>query len=150
MMGVETGVPTGWGRRRSMRSMSEINITAFVDVLLVLLIIFMMTSQYLRAGFDVDLPKADTPGLEQRTDPVIVTLSIDKRLAVGDRVVPALGELQTALRSELGAATRPVFLKADRNVPYGSIVAVMAEIRGAGVQDIGLMTESGEEDWFEE
>jgi len=149
MMGVDTGVPTGWGRRRSMRSMSEINITAFVDVLLVLLIIFMMTSQYLRAGFDVDLPKADTPGLEQRTDPVIVTLSIDKRLAVGDLVVPGLAELQAALRAELGSATRPVFLKADRNVPYGSIVAVMSQIRGAGVQDIGLMTESGEEDWFE-
>lgn len=150
MMGVDTGVPTGWGRRRSMRSMSEINITAFVDVLLVLLIIFMMTSQYLRAGFDVDLPKADTPGLEQRTDPVIVTLSIDKRLAVGDRVVPGLDELRAAVRAELGSAsTRPVFLKADRNVPYGSIVAVMSEIRGAGVQDIGLMTESGKEEWFE-
>jgi len=150
MMGVDTGVPTGWGRRRSMRSMSEINITAFVDVLLVLLIIFMMTSQYLRAGFDVDLPKADTPGLEQQTDPVVVTLSIDKRLAVGDQVVPQLSSLRSALQAELGSGMRPVFLKADRNVPYGSIVAVMAEIRGAGVQDIGLMTETGKEDWFDQ
>jgi len=150
MMGVDTGVPTGWGRRRSMHAMSEINITAFVDVLLVLLIIFMMTSQYLRAGFDVDLPKADTPGLEQKTDPVIVTLSIDKRLAVGDQTIARLTELQPALRAELGSGVRPVFLKADRNVPYGSIVAVMAEIRGAGVQDIGLMTETGQEDWFDQ
>ena len=150
MMGVGTGVPTGWGRRRSMTAMSEINITAFVDVLLVLLIIFMMTSQYLRAGFDVDLPKADTPGLEQQTDPVIVSLSIDKRLAVADQAVPKLADLQPALRAELGSGVRPVFLKADRNVPYGSIVAVMAEIRAAGVQDIGLMTETGEEDWFDQ
>jgi biopolymer transport protein TolR len=150
MMGVDTGVPTGWGRRRGMRGMTEINITAFVDVLLVLLIIFMMTSQYLRAGFDVDLPKADTPGLEQETDPIVVTLSIDKRLAVGDEVVPGLQELRSVLQAAIGAGVRPVYLKADRKVPYGSIVAVMAEIRGAGVLDIGLMTDSGREDWFEQ
>ncbi|UCE03830.1 MAG: biopolymer transporter ExbD [Candidatus Latescibacterota bacterium] len=150
MMGVDTGVPTGWGRRRGMRGMTEINITAFVDILLVLLIIFMMTSQYLRAGFDVDLPKADTPGLEQETDPIVVTLSIDKRLAVGDEVVPGLQELRSVLQAAIGAGVRPVYLKADRKVPYGSIVAVMAEIRGAGVLDIGLMTDSGREDWFEQ
>ena len=151
MHGVETGVPsTGWGRRRAMRSMSEINITAFVDVLLVLLIIFMMTSQYLKAGFEVNLPKADTPGLEQRQDPLVVTLSIDKRLAVGDQVVKGLDEMRTALQSQLQSGTRPVYLKADRKVPYGTIVTVMAEIRHAGVRDIGLMTEAGREDWFEQ
>jgi biopolymer transport protein TolR len=150
-MGVETGVPTGWGRRRGMRSMTEINITAFVDVLLVLLIIFMMTSQFLRAGFDVDLPKADTPGLQQQaTEAVVVTLSEDRRLAVGDQVLRGFEDLQPALRAALGAGTRPVYLKADRKVPYGTIVALMAAIRGAGVQDIGLMTESGREDWFEQ
>ncbi len=151
MHGVETGVPaSGWGRRRAMRSMSEINITAFVDVLLVLLIIFMMTSQYLKAGFEVDLPKADTPGLEQRQDPLVVTLSVDKRLAVGDEVVRGLGEMRTALQAQLQGQSRPVYLKADRAVPYGTIVSLMAEIRQAGVQDIGLMTESGREDWFEQ
>jgi biopolymer transport protein TolR len=150
MHGVETGVPTGFGRRRSMRSMSEINITAFVDVLLVLLIIFMMTSQYLKAGFEVDLPKADTPGLEQRADPLVVTLSLDKRLAVGDEVVAGLEQMRESLQMQLRGVTRPVYLKADRQTPYGMIVTVMANIRQAGVQDIGLMTESGREDWFEQ
>src|SRR5512145_331495 len=151
MHGVETGVPTsGWGRRRAMRSMSEINITAFVDVLLVLLIIFMMTSQYLKAGFEVDLPKADTPGLEQRQDPLVVTLSADKRLAVGDQVVPGLAEMRAALEAQLNGQSRPVYLKADRGTPYGAIVSLMAEIRQAGVQDIGLMTDPGREDWFEQ
>lgn len=151
MMGVETGVPTGWGRRRGMRAMTEINITAFVDVLLVLLIIFMMTSQFLRAGFDVDLPRQNAPALEQEAEPIVVTLSIDRRLAVGDQDVQGLEQLQRALQSELGAGLRPVFLKADRKVPYGTIITVMAEIREAGIQDIGLMTEAGrEEDWFEQ
>src|SRR5262245_40746134 len=132
MHGVESGVPgTGWGRRRAMRSMSEINITAFVDVLLVLLIIFMMTSQYLKAGFDVNLPKADTPGLEQRQDPLVVTLSVDKRLAVGDQVVPGLEEMREAVQTQMKGATRPVYLKADRKVPYGTIVTVMAKLRQA-------------------
>ncbi len=151
MHGVETGVPTsGWGRRRAMRSMSEINITAFVDVLLVLLNIFMMTSQYLKAGFDVKLPKADTPGLEQKTSPIVVTLSLDKRLAVGDEVVQGLEQMRNSLRSQLQGAPRPVYLKADRAVPYGTIVTVMANIRQAGALDIGLMTESGREDWFDQ
>ena len=150
-LGVETGVPTGFGRRRGMRSMTEINITAFVDVLLVLLIIFMMTSQYLRAGFEVDLPKAETPGLQQQPrEAIVVTLSVDKRLAVWDQVVQGLDGLRPALRAQLGAGMRPVYLKADRKVPYGTIVAIMGEIRQAGVQDIGLMTESGREDWFEQ
>jgi biopolymer transport protein TolR len=133
-----------------MRSMSEINITAFVDILLVLLIIFMMTSQYLKAGFEVDLPKADTPGLEQHADPLVVTLSLDKRLAVGDEFVEGLEQMRESLRLQLRGVVRPVYLKADRQVPYGTIVTVMAEIRQAGVQDIGLMTESGREDWFEQ
>ena len=151
MMGVETGVPTGWGRRRALRSMTEINITAFVDVLLVLLIIFMVTAQYLRAGFDVDLPKADTPGLQQQAnEAIVVTLSQDRKLAVGDQVLRGFEDLQPALRAQLGAGGRPVYLKADSKVPYGTIVALMAAIRGAGVQDIGLMTESGREDWFEQ
>jgi biopolymer transport protein TolR len=149
MAGAESGGSNGWIRRRSMRGMSEINITAFVDVLLVLLIIFMMTSQYLRAGFEVTLPKADTPGLhEQAKEAIVVTLGEDKRLAVGDQVVQGLEGLRPALKAQLGGSTRPVYLKADRKVPYGTIVSLMSEIRQAGVQDIGLMTESGREEWF--
>ena len=149
MGGAESGASDGWIRRRSIRSMSEINITAFVDVLLVLLIIFMMTSQYLKAGFEVKLPKAETPGLhEQAKEALVVTLGEDKRLAVGDQVVQGLEGLRSALKAQLGGSVRPVYLKADRKVPYGTIVSLMSEIRQAGVQDIGLMTDSGKEEWF--
>ena len=142
---------TGWGRRKQRSGMTEINITAFVDVLLVLLIIFMMTSQYLRAGFDVDLPNAQTPGMEQKTDPLIVTLSIDRKLAVGDVPVDHIENLQSLLEAEIAASGgRPVYLKADTQVPYGVIIGVMARIRQAGIHDIGLMTESGPEEWFDQ
>lgn len=148
MMGLNTGVPSG-ARRRSMASISEINITSFVDVVLVLLIIFMMTSQFLQAGFEVDLPKADVPGMDVAQEPIIVTLGLDKRLAVNDRVVTAPEDLGPALQAEVASAPRPVYLNADRNVPYGAIVRVMESIRAAGIQDVGLMTDAGREDWFE-
>lgn len=141
----------GWGRRTQRSGMTEINITAFVDVLLVLLIIFMMTSQYLRAGFDVDLPDAQTPGMETKTDPLIVTLSIDQKLAVGDVPVDHVENLQSLLEAEIAASGgRPVYLKADTQVPYGVIIGIMARIRKAGIHDIGLMTESGPEEWFDQ
>lgn len=148
MMGVETGVESG-ARRRSMRAMTEINITSFVDIVLVLLIIFMMTSQFLQAGFEVDLPKANTPGLNETQEPIVVTLKMDRSLAVGEQPVSTPDGLGPALQQELARGTRPVYLNADRSVPYGAIVRVMESIRAAGVQDVGLMTESGREDWFE-
>ncbi len=150
MMGVDTGVPSGF-RRRSMRSMTEINITSFVDVVLVLLIIFMMTSQFLQAGFEVALPKANTPALEQKQDPIIVTLGNDKRIAVNDRdVAGGLPGLAAALQKEVGTqSTRPVYLSADRTVPYGAIVRLMENIKEAGIQNVGLMTDAGREDWFD-
>lgn len=149
MMGVETGVPSG-ARRRGMRGMTEINITSFVDVVLVLLIIFMMTSQFLQAGFEVDLPKANTASIEPKNEPIVVTLGVDKRLAVNDVSITNPGELGPALNKEIQrGGARPVYLNADRNVPYGAIVRVMESIKAAGIQDVGLMTDTGQEDWFE-
>jgi len=143
------GNATG-SRRRSLGGMSEINITSFVDVVLVLLIIFMMTSQFLQAGFDVDLPKADTPALDTQQEPIVVTLGLDKRLEVDGEPVGAPEGLGAALQREIAAkGSRPVYLRADRTIPYGAIVRVMEGIRAAGVQDVGLMTNAGREDWFE-
>jgi len=146
---MNTGNMTG-SRRRSMGAMTEINITSFVDVVLVLLIIFMMTSQFLQAGFEVDLPKADTQALDTKQEPIIVTLGLDKRLEVDGRAVGAPDGLGAALQGAIAAKGKvPVYLRADRTVPYGAIVRVMESIRAAGVQDVGLMTDSGREDWFE-
>jgi biopolymer transport protein TolR len=149
MMGVETGVAIG-ARRRSMRSMTEINITSFVDVVLVLLIIFMMTSQFLQAGFDVRLPRTESAAIEQKLEPIVVTLGADRKLAVNDRVVAGPDGLGPAIQEEVTrSGNRPVYLNADRTVPYGAIVRVMESIKAAGVQDVGLMTEVGREEWFE-
>ena len=149
MMGGGGAARTRRGRR-ALSSMSEINITSFVDVVLVLLIIFMMTSQMMQQGFTVVLPKADTPSLERKDEPIVVTLGEDKRLAVNETDVADPEALGKALQLEIQrGGPRSVYLSADRTVPYGAIVRVMESIKAAGIQDVGLITQAGREDWFQ-
>jgi len=118
--------------------MSEINVTPFVDVVLVLLIIFMVTAPFLQGGLEVDLPKVASRGLDVR-DGLILTVKSDRTIAVGNRVV-ANAAFEDAL-AKARAAERPVFLRADQGVPYGVIVDLIARMRKAGVASLGLVTE---------
>jgi biopolymer transport protein TolR len=118
--------------------MAEINVTPLVDVVLVLLIIFMVTAPFLQGGLQIDLPKIASPGLDVR-EGLIVSVRADRTIAVGNRVV-ALAQFEDAL-SRAGAARRPVFLRADQRVPYGTIVEVIARLRKSGVGALGLVTE---------
>ncbi len=127
---------TGGGGHR--RPMAEINVTPLVDVVLVLLIIFMVTAPFLQGGLEIDLPKVSTKGLDVH-EGLIVSIQRDMTLAVGEkRVRPQ--DLERAL-TDANAASRPVFLKADQSVPYGTIVEYIARMRSAGVVQLGLVTE---------
>ncbi len=118
--------------------MAEINVTPFVDVVLVLLIIFMVTAPFLQGGLEIDLPKVATHGLDVH-EGLIVSIRQDMTVAVGQSVVgPA--RFEQAL-TEAHAAQRPVFLKADQSVPYGTIVEYIARMRRAGVVQLGLVTQ---------
>jgi biopolymer transport protein TolR len=118
--------------------MWEINVTPLVDVVLVLLIIFMVTAPFLQGGLEIDLPKVATRGLDVR-EGLIVSVRADRTVAVGDRVVPLAGFEEALARA--GAARRPVFLKADQRVPYGTVVDLIARMRRGGVAALGLVTE---------
>jgi biopolymer transport protein TolR len=118
--------------------MAEINVVPLVDVVLVLLIIFMVTAPFLQGGLEVDLPKVATRGMDVR-EGLVITVRRDRTLAVGDRSV-ALGQFEDAL-ARAGAASRPVFLRADQGVPYGVVVDVIARLRRSGVSALGLVTE---------
>ena len=120
------------------RPMAEINVTPLVDVVLVLLIIFMVTAPFLQGGLEIDLPKVATRGLDVR-EGLIVSVRGDRTVAVGNAVVP-LPRFEEAL-SRAGAATRPVFLKADQGVPYGVVVDLIARMRRTGVASLGLVTQ---------
>ncbi len=120
------------------RPMADINVTPLVDVVLVLLIIFMVTAPFLQGGLQIDLPKVASRGIDVR-EGLVVSVRADRTVAVGNRVVP-LARFEEAL-DRAGAARRPVFLKADQRVPYGTIVELIARMRRRGVAALGLVTE---------
>ena len=123
---------------RDRRVLSEINVTPFVDVMLVLLVIFMVTAPLLQQGIDVNLPKAKGKDLppEER-----ITLAIKKDGAIymNDNPVSV-----TDMRQKLEAISKlnpNVYLKADKGVPYGLVVEVIGEIKDAGIERLGIVTE---------
>ena len=127
------------GPRRT--PMAEINVTPLVDVVLVLLIIFMVTAPFLTAGLDIQLPKVSAQGLDLREG---LTLTIDPNGAIRlDQAPVTLAGLEDALNRR-GAASRPVYVRADQHVPYGVVAQVIGRAREAGVTNIGLVTEPDE------
>lgn len=120
--------------------LAEINVTPLVDVMLVLLIIFMVTAPMMTQGVDVVLPETTSKPLPQKEKPVVV--SIDKK---GDIFLGRTKGNRSLLRQELIAIKKTgkdktIFLKADKNVPYGLVVAVMADIKEAGFDKLGMVT----------
>lgn len=123
------------------RPMSEINIVPLVDVVLVLLIIFMVTAPLMQGGMDLELPKVSSTGLDL-TEGLVVDVLPDGTLRIDDAVAD-VEELETAL-ARAGAASRPVFVRADQRVSYGVVARVLGRVREAGVSSIGLVTEPEE------
>ena len=121
--------------------MSDINVTPFVDVMLVLLIIFMVTAPMMMQGLNVDLPEATAKPLKSERDHLVVTINKDHQVYINDFVVPieSLGAKLTLILQN--RSDQEVYLKADKNIPYGIVVQVMAEIKGAGVDQLGMITE---------
>jgi biopolymer transport protein TolR len=120
--------------------MSEINVTPFVDVMLVLLIIFMVTAPMMSQGVDVDLPEAATDPLSSDKEPLVVTVDKTGAVFISELKVE-VNFLQDKLRKILeGRKNKEVFFKADKDVAYGIVVQVMAEIKGAGIEKLGMIT----------
>mgnify|MGYP001262177817 CR=1 FL=1 len=121
--------------------MSQINVTPFVDVMLVLLVIFMITAPMMQQGMQVNLPKTESKAMDVKEEPIIVTVDKSGRAFLDKAEVPQ-GQLKTKLTALFATkAKKEVFLKADRDVPYGDVIRTMAEIKGAGVERLGMLTE---------
>jgi biopolymer transport protein TolR len=122
-------------------TMSQINVTPLVDVMLVLLVIFMVTAPMMQQGVQVNLPKAETKALPTPEESVVVSIETSGKIYLNSSEIPA-GDLRAKLSDMFAARTKKeVFLKADKDVPYGVVVKTMAEIKGAGIERLGMVTE---------
>lgn len=137
----------GPGRSNGRKKLvSDINVTPLVDVMLVLLIIFMVTAPMMTQGLNVDLPETTSKSLRQEEKPIVVTINKD-----GETSIQNIPMIRAVLVEELQknfAANKdqPIFLKADKNVTYGNVVTVMADIKNVGFDKIGMITKPPEKE----
>lgn len=125
--------------KQTQTSLSEINMVPFVDVVLVLLIIFMITAPILQSGIEVDLPKTHTVK-ELSQDRLVITLDKAQRIYLGNDPVN-IHEVGKKVRSLMRRPQDGVFLRCDESVPFGSFAMVMDTLRQAGVSNISVVTE---------
>ncbi len=132
-------------QRPGQTTLSEINVTPLVDVMLVLLIIFMVTAPMLQQGFDVNLPQErEAGGLDFNSERMVITLAKNERMYLNDRRID-FAELEQTLR-QASVTTREVFLRADQDIPYGLVVKMMAVIKQAGIERLGIVTVPADDD----
>ena len=128
-------------RSGARREMSDINVVPLVDVMLVLLIIFMVTAPMLTQGVDVNLPKASAKSLRGDEERLVLTVDANSRIFIGKQPVE-FNRLSSVLKQIVSQRTdRQVFFRADRSVPYGFVVKVIAEVRNSGIEKLGMVTE---------
>lgn len=131
------GAKGGTGRT----TMSEINVTPMVDVMLVLLIIFMVTAPLIQQGVKVNLPQAKAAPVDATEKKLVLSVDSASRVFIGDAEI-SLDQLEEKLRSNAKAqADKEVYLHADREIPYGVVVEVMAAAQRAGVTNVGMITD---------
>ncbi|MFL5535130.1 MAG: ExbD/TolR family protein, partial [Gemmatimonadales bacterium] len=138
-IGLMASLGGGLGSQRGELSlMADVNVTSLVDVMLVLLIIFMITAPIMQGGVDVELPRAEARPLSPK-EGMVVTVNRDGRIFI-DQTPVSYTDFRVTFRS-LVATRKPtgVYLQADARVPYGEVVRVLAVIRTAGVQNVGLV-----------
>lgn len=147
-MAMGTGTQAGGGRRRGgghrhgrkIKPMSEINVTPFVDVMLVLLIIFMVAAPLLTVGVPIDLPETEAKALNSETQPITVSVNEAGAIFLQETEIP-LNEIVPKLEAiaTTGYQER-IYVRGDRNADYGTVMKVMARISSAGYKNLGLVT----------
>lgn len=128
-------------KRRRLSPMAEINVTPMVDVMLVLLVIFMISAPLMTAGVPVDLPSSAAPVLQEKTEPLILSLDKEGRLFIQETET-SLDVLAPRLTAITGANPEArIYIRADRALPYGQVMEVMGLVSQAGYPKVALVSE---------
>ena len=133
-----------YGRKRKNKDsklVSEINVTPLVDVVLVLLIIFMVTAPMLQMGINVNLPRVQAKSIDVSEEKLVLTVNNEKEIYI-NKYKTTIADLKPKLESIFASRIdREIFMRADEKVPYGFVIQVMSEVRKAGVDKLGMITE---------
>lgn len=136
-----SAVPLGSSASRTPTTVAEINVTPLVDVMLVLLIVFMISAPLMQQGIQVDLPKANAQSLNEAPDQLVLVINKSKQILINENPIQS-GTLRTRLETIAKANSNvEIFIQADQSVPYGFVAQIMAEVKKAGVNRVGLVTE---------
>jgi len=128
------------GSSKSRATLSEINITPLVDVMLVLLIMFMVTTPLMQQGIEVDLPKTSSAGVELNDEPFIIVIEAGQKMTAGKQDI-SMADLREKIKAIFQhRKNKQVYIQADRKVDYGFVAEAMGEVRAGGVFNIGLIT----------
>ncbi len=120
---------------------SDINVTPLVDVMLVLLVIFMVTAPMMMHGVKVDLPRTESKSVKSKEDPLVLSITKTRLIFIEDYKIE-LGTLKEKLEKIFAnRAVKEIFLQADKDVPYGFVIKVMARVKEAGITKVGMITE---------
>lgn len=127
-------------KRGSRSTLSEINVTPLVDVMLVLLVIFMVTAPMMQQGLEVELPETANSGVETNDEPFMIVIKKNKKI-YADKTEIKLKDMRKKLRAIFQTRkNKQIYIKADHAVDYGTVAKTMGEIRAAGIFSIGLIT----------
>jgi biopolymer transport protein TolR len=130
-----------FSRSSSRGALSEINVTPLVDVMLVLLIIFMVAAPLIQQGVKIALPQTRAVQIESHEAKLVLSIDADRKLFLADVEIP-FDELSDKLKANAKVqAEKELYLKADRDLPYGFVVSVMAILQAAGIDNLGMITD---------
>lgn len=125
---------------KSRMAVSEINVTPLVDVMLVLLIMFMVTTPLMQQGIDVDLPKTSASGVDPTDDPFVLVITSNHQITAGKQSLQ-IDNLKEKLKAIFETRkNKQIYIQADKKLDYGFVAEIMAEVRAAGIYNIGLVT----------
>ena len=125
--------------RNKNKSMSQINVTPFVDVMLVLLIVFMITAPLLTVGVTIDLPKTKASQLSAKGDPIVISIKQNGDLFIQERVIDTLQLLPRLNAISSGNKNLRIYVRGDKNVPYGIVLDTIAKIKSSGFKKVALV-----------